>query len=232
MTFGSTFGRVFSPSFQPKSQAVASSASTWWDLNGTITSCVAAYQPKGAASYAASLANLTGNSDYDATELVSTVDWDASDGWKGDGTNCLNTNLIANPSGETWSFIVRASNLSYSAANAIFGRYYTTSNRLGLVSLTTSLRAENGGITYLDTSKPASGVFALSNVKYYKDGSYVADASGSTPKNTSYLYILARCGAANAIELISTAYVQALAVYNTYISADEISALATAMAAL
>lgn len=36
----------------------ASGGGGWWDLNGTITGCVAAYQPKGAASYAASKVNL------------------------------------------------------------------------------------------------------------------------------------------------------------------------------
>ena len=56
MAFASNFGRILSPTFQPNSQA--KKAGGWWDLNGTITSCIAAYQPKGAASYAASKVNL------------------------------------------------------------------------------------------------------------------------------------------------------------------------------
>jgi len=80
MTFGSVFGRTFSPTFQPSSQAVAAGGGTWWDLNGTITSCVAAYQPKGAASYAASLVDLSGNSN-DLTKNTDDPSWDSATGW-------------------------------------------------------------------------------------------------------------------------------------------------------
>lgn len=81
MTFGSVFGRTFSPTFQPKSQAAASAASTWWDLNGTITSCVAAYQPKGAASYAASKVNLTGNTAFNLSDGSAYPSWNTTTGW-------------------------------------------------------------------------------------------------------------------------------------------------------
>ena len=33
----------------------------WWDDDGAIGCCVGAWQPKGAASYAASLLDLSGN---------------------------------------------------------------------------------------------------------------------------------------------------------------------------
>jgi len=46
MTFSSSFGRTFSPTFQPKSQAVSGG---WWLAGGIPTSnCIAAYQSKGA----------------------------------------------------------------------------------------------------------------------------------------------------------------------------------------
>lgn len=76
MTFGSTFGRTFSPTFQPKSQAAGGG---WWDLDGEITSCIAAYQGTNVANKAASLVNLANSSSYNLTEM-GTVTWD-SDGW-------------------------------------------------------------------------------------------------------------------------------------------------------
>jgi len=66
MAFNSTFGRVFSPTFQPRS--VASGVEPWW-LSGGIAAanCVAAYQPKGAASLEASYVNLANPGTYNLT---------------------------------------------------------------------------------------------------------------------------------------------------------------------
>jgi hypothetical protein len=57
-----------------------SSASNWWEAGGA-TGCVAAYQPKGAASYAASLVNLANPGTYNLTETAASPIWDAAVGW-------------------------------------------------------------------------------------------------------------------------------------------------------
>ena len=79
MTFGSTFGRTFSPTFQPSSQAAANAS--WWLAGGiAAANCVAAWRAKGAASYAASKVNLTGNAAYDLGEIGGgAVSWSAAD---------------------------------------------------------------------------------------------------------------------------------------------------------
>jgi hypothetical protein len=80
MAFNSTFGRVFSPTVQPKSVA---SGGGWWLAGGIApANCVAAYQAKGATSKAASLVNLAQPGTYDLTE-TGTVNWDAVAGWTG-----------------------------------------------------------------------------------------------------------------------------------------------------
>lgn len=113
MAFASNFGRILSPTFQPNSQA--KKAGGWWDLNGTITSCIAAYQPKGAASYAASLVNLTGNTDYDATETTQ-PGWDATNGWTNyDAAANLDTGVVFDS--VDMSMIVRYANFDYTKSS-------------------------------------------------------------------------------------------------------------------
>lgn len=94
MTFGATFGRVFSPTFQPNSQS--SAAAVPWYLSGGIAAanCIVAYQPKGAASLAASYVNLANPGTYNA-EPGSAPSFDTTIGW----TFTTSTWLQANSSG-------------------------------------------------------------------------------------------------------------------------------------
>jgi hypothetical protein len=54
----------------------------WW-LSGSIpaANCIAAYQPKGAASYAASKVNLANPGTYNATDGAAFPSWDTAVGW-------------------------------------------------------------------------------------------------------------------------------------------------------
>jgi len=80
MTFGSVFGRTFSPTFNPKSLA-SGGADTWWDLNGTITSCVAAYKAVGAADYAASKVNLVNPGTDNLSDGTAYPSWSSNGAW-------------------------------------------------------------------------------------------------------------------------------------------------------
>ncbi len=53
-----------------QSRVTSAAASTWWDNNGAISGCVAAYQPKGAADLAASYVNLANSGTYNAAPGV------------------------------------------------------------------------------------------------------------------------------------------------------------------
>ena len=50
-----------------RESGVAVATSNWWVVAGRT--CVVAYQPKGAATYAASLVNLANPGTYDAVEV-------------------------------------------------------------------------------------------------------------------------------------------------------------------
>lgn len=57
----------------------AAAAAAWWVVAGKT--CVAAYQPKGAASQAASYVNLANPGTYDASVGFGVVNWDTLTGW-------------------------------------------------------------------------------------------------------------------------------------------------------
>lgn len=74
--FGAPFGRVFSPPFGPRLSTAE--IIPWYTL---FTSGLAAFQPLGAASYAASKVNLLNPGTNDAADGTAYPTWDASYGW-------------------------------------------------------------------------------------------------------------------------------------------------------
>lgn len=226
MTFGSTFGRVLSPTFQPKSQAVASSASTWWDLNGTLTSCVAAYQPKGAASYAASKVNLANPGTYDAAHYTQYPDWDATNGWMFDKSNSegLKTGYVA--SDENVTVIVRYSNNT--------GSLYEIQTLVSNLKTAIWLRVSYGfwftsgssNDQYVNNPNNHS-VAALAGYNCYVDGSSAINLTDNsfTPDSEFFIGYYPNTRYYNG-------YIQAVAIYNAHLTSTQISNLATAMAAL
>ena len=75
--FGAPFGRVLAPPFGPR-LAAAGGDLAWYDL---LTNGLAAFQPLGAASYAASKSNLLNPGTNDAVDGTAYPTWDASYGW-------------------------------------------------------------------------------------------------------------------------------------------------------
>jgi hypothetical protein len=234
MTFGSTFGRVFSPTFQPKSQAVAVvSGDTWWDLNGTITSCVAAYQAKGAADYAASKVNLANPGTYNATDGTGYPSWNASTGWTFDGSDdYLNTGL--KPGSTSWSYIIRFSNAGADNYKRWWGaRDGATANQVGLENRVgnTVFYVMNGGNATNQTTITAddltAGWLAICGNKFYAASGVKNNnlSQGTLPDMVIYI------GKANNLNPKSIT-VQAFAVYNEEISASNIALIAAAMNAL
>ena len=233
MTFGSVFGRTFSPTFQPSSQAAASSASTWWDLNGTITSCVAAYQPKGAASYAASKVNLANPGTYNATDGTAYPTWDTSTGWKGDGALSNGTVLKTGITGysNTWTLIARYSGAQNSydcmlGATGYSGGYQMWG--LFFYHRVPYQRWYCGGSSPYGQSPTASGVMALAGTNPYLNGTDLGDMTASTFPTGQICILAEDSSGAHA----SAAYIQACAIYNATLTGTQIGLLTTAMAAL
>lgn len=228
MTFGSTFGRVFSPTFQSKSQA-AEVASSWW-LSGGIdaANCVAAYQPKGAASYAASKVNLANPGMYDATEGTA-PDWDSTNGWKGNGTSQYLYVRVTPLS--SWTIAIRFSNRGNR------NEYYYSSGNINLLHVTVpNLRNYWGnasGISYFQgaTTNGTLITTVISANRYARLNDNAPNIDGGTDKignGSGDLFILSR----NATTGFAQIYIQAFAVYNVNFTAAQVTALTTAMNAL
>ena len=211
----------------------AAAGGGWWDLNGTITSCVAAYQPKGAASYAASKVNLTGNTDHDAVDGTAYPDWDSTNGWKADSSKSqyLVTDITMGCSATNQSSIVRFSNIPASGVNILFGSE-TPSKRYALLPYSFgSIITHCYDKTVLAGIGKTAGILSMAGNNLYYNGSDIADILYGSSQISDVLYI---CGGNNNGSLADkmTGYIQAIAFYNAALTATQIGNLTTAMAAL
>lgn len=230
MTFGSTFGRVFSPTFQAKSQEVAGD---WW-LSGGINpaNCVAAYQPKGAVSLAASYINLV-NSETHTIIVGSAPTWDYTNGWKFTNTQYLITDIEC-ATDQSWSMIVAFNN--YYGLNCFIsgsnngnlqnGKFYVGAN------WTSKRIYGNGG--YLDADNAiTSGILCVAGNKGYYNGALdVTSIDTWTNGGISYPIFINGINQTGSSLYRPANYIQALAIYSIVLNSGQVSALTTAMAAL
>jgi hypothetical protein len=225
MTFDAPFRRTFRPPFGP----ALSTANPWW-LSGGIAAanCIAAYQPKGAASLAASYINLANPGTYNIT-LGSAPNWNTITGWIGIlNTSWMKTGIIP---GVNWSIAIRFSNptTTYPISGC---RYAYIDSEFGV-----SYRAIEG-ILYRHQSQkfvlPAitSGVFVVAGQNGYRNGNLDTNAI-PTATNTAWqeLYIQAE-NRAGTVSGKGGCDIQAVAVFNITIDGAQELALSTAMAAL
>lgn len=216
-------------------------ASGWWDADGAISGCVVAYQPVGAASLAASYSNLANPGTYDCTARVAPT-FAAATGWTFGGTGYLNTGWIP-PGDGTCSVIVRVSNGSGTASQAIFGLQETDA---GYVPHPIRITPQDGfggrlfynkgsAFTYADGAL-TSGVAAIAGNKAYMNGSLYLTLTGGA--NFTYTKDLAIGGShyyEPGYEAQTGSYIGnilAIACYTSTLTAGEIATISTAMAAL
>jgi len=200
----------------------------WWVVPGKT--CVAAYQPKGAASYAASKVNLANPGTYDATEGVAPA-WDASTGWTFNGTTqFLDTGVVPL---NTYSMIVRFSEVSTSGAGSILAGEGTSASSAAFAVnpiLFTTAYFINGSAFGNIGSVQNSGTIALCYDQPYQNGVDKGTVTvGAIAAYTIYI------GAMHRVLLPDYMWggkVQALALYDSQLSGAEVSALHAAMMAL
>jgi len=200
----------------------------WWDLDGAITSCVAAYQASGAASYVASLTDLSGNNNH-ATE-GNAPGWNAVNGWIFNGTDdYLKTGVLSNP---TYTMIVKFTDVSNNAIligarkSATVSDYYivpnTTSNQV-------AYRFGNTGVA-LAVKAPAllSGILAIAGNVGFRNGTPELTMGGTFAANYYDIYIGA-LNQANAAAGWIAACVQSVAIYNATLTNAEVLAVTNAL---
>ena len=222
-----------------KRAAPLTEASGAWWLAGGIdpADCVAAYQGKGASSYAASLVNLHNPGAYDLVEGV-TPDWESSRGWyfgaPSGSTDYLKTGIV--PDGQGWSYLVQFSD--YTAGdcwNDLFGMMDSAqslvvsinANRYQSVLYTNGTAYKSIVPAQNDGNLAIAGSSAFRNG--VREGSGLADWGGKT--NTLELYLGTKNLDGSPYSKLY-AWVQAFVVYRSILSDAQIAAVAAEMAAL
>lgn len=167
MTFAPTFQRPFSATFDRRAAAAASAVP--WYLAGGAPTPIAVYQPKGAASLAASYVNLVNPGTYDAAPGVAPV-LDAS-GWVFNGTsttgNWLDTGIVM-PNNQNRACLIRFSD-ALSGVRFLVDNYSANTDRFEIASTGTSVEYGNGSYQQR-APNPTSGVLGFANTRCYRNG--------------------------------------------------------------
>jgi hypothetical protein len=204
---------------------------TWWAAGGIAAGAVGAYKAIGAADAAASYVNLKGGG-HNLTEGVAPA-FAAATGWTLTGTEYLVSDIVAT---NGWSLAVRWSNSTNALTRALMaaenaspypriGIYY---NNAGVGNKHSYDYSSGGGGT---TVSPTSGVSILTPQHGYIDGSSVKDIGAWTLAACTTALYIGCANVAGTAGRFSIAKIQAVAIYNTDVTAS-VAALNAAMAAL
>lgn len=218
--------------------AIPAGVVDWWDLDGALTSCVAAYQSKGAASYAASKVNLVNSGTYGLTDGSTYPSWTADNGWLFATNTAKSDHLITSitPT-STWTVIVRYANLE-SEVNAAIGTVSDDDMGFSLLpySKIYALRNHWQQATVTDKVKGSAnaGVTALAGVYCYTDGTLKLTLTDAQSVTYQYpFFIGCKNTKGTAVFNAGTAgNLYACAFYNATLTAQNIADLTTAMNAL
>jgi hypothetical protein len=200
-------------------------AASWW-LSGGISSAnaIGVYQPIGAASLVASYTNLANPGVNDAAPGVAPT-WASGTGWTFNGsTQFLNTG-IAPQNG--WSMIVRWAIAARDSTNrGIVGSRETASNRFGIATpwSTNQVFYQYASTTRTPVRSVLSGVDAITPEAYYGDGV----GTTWTPSGT-FTAGAVQIGLVSNTGTHFLGDIQAVAIYDTTLTSDQVASVTTAL---
>lgn len=209
-------------------RGAGAAAADWW-LSGGVSAanCVVAYQPKGAASLAASYTNLANPGTYTAAPGVAPT-FAAATGWTfaAESTTYLNTGIVP---ASGWSFIIRFNGTA--DGGVPIGTYKP--NARFFVQLGSTVVVYASGSLVVVSPQATSGVLAIAGQQGYRNGTADGAAiSAWTDTTTLSIYIGAHSRSDTGIGSYYTGSIQAIAIYNATLSAAQVSGISAAMAAL
>ena len=222
-----------------KQTVSAGTSAEWWSANVVpIDNCLAAYQAKGAASYAASKVNLVNPATYGLTDGSYYPTWGDS-GWAfvSNSSWCRHLVTTLTPT-SSWTIIARYSgNVGAKESHIIGtksddGKMFSMAPRSQLVNYKNNFFQATA--TANDSTNTDLGVIALAGVYGYHNG--VLKVTLSDTQSVTYQYpffigtynnmgtMLANTGVESVVE--------AVAFYNATLTGTQIAALTSAMNAL
>lgn len=198
----------------------------WWDVPGKT--CVAVYQPKGAASLAASYSNLANPGTYDATVLTSAPSFNTSTGWTFNNSAALNTGIVPLTG---WSMLVRVAEANKDTDETPVGslNIYAT-QRFHLTTRAGSDHAYGIGGNYAISGAVASGVMAIAGNSGYLDGSLETASGGYTGNDVAI--VIGGVLVGTSLYAVYSGQIVALAIYSDTLTGGEVATVSSAMAAL
>lgn len=232
---------IFRPGQQPSFSGVqiwrphaTTGGSTWWDNNGAISGCVAAYQPKGASGLSNSYINKANPGTDNAAPGVAPT-WDATGGWTFDGTTQYL--LAASVLTSSYSMLIRFSNLTLGSSKCYAGSYHDSGENATFLiqqQSSTNLRFYSGSLTseLSIASTVTSGVVGLAGKTCYLDSTNLGTTNAGTFA-TSLVVAIGGLRYQNSSTIqFCEVKIQALAIYSTTLTAGEVATLTTLMNAL
>lgn len=208
-------------------------SSAWWLSGGILQSnCVAAYTPKGAGSLSDSYINSSNPGYYDATVGVAPT-WDTTNGWKFNGsTQYLKTGITP---ANGYSGIIKFNNVTSAiGSKMLFGAYPAALTKEFFI-----IPRKSGDIVWYNAGGNlqvgaglTSGVLGIAGTIAYRNGSpETGTVPGIDGTSTQTIYVGAGNDAGNPNYYLAV-YIQAFAIYNTILTAAQVTALTNAMNAL
>jgi hypothetical protein len=228
MGFRAVFGGGFRPVFDPGGAALP-----WWLTGGVAAAaCVAAYQPKGAASQIASYVNLVSPGAHDAIP-TSAPSWGATTGWTFTTLQYLTTDIVPSTDA-SWSMIVRFSDWETSNYATLAGMYSATGACLVGQDNTGKVRYFNGASNSVFTgaAKSATGVLAIGGKVGYINGAKDGDIAAGYGTQMYHININGYWQSNSSNVTMSAVKMQAFAIYNAALTDIQVAAISAAMAAL
>lgn len=212
-----------------------SGSPTPWYLAGHVnpSNIVAAYKPKSASSLADSYINIANPGTYDIS-AISAPSWNATVGWVLDGAaNSLNTGILHSDSGQSWSAVVRFSNASN--AGFLLGDASTNTSHFAIVPNSSGRRRyQNSGSLQVNSGAVTSGVMTIAGGAGYYNG--VSDGSITSNTQVTRHILIGSGNSGNSSTPAPMAFcaceIQAVAIYNTPISAGQALAIYNAIIGL
>lgn len=210
--------RLVIPGAQVFAPRVTSSAATWWDNNGAISGCVAAYAAKGAADLAASYINLANPGTNNAAPGVAPT-FNTATGWTFNGTTqYLTTGITADL---TWTMLVEFSDAP--DGNQIMAGYYSGGTlNFGLrPNLGGTGRSYFNGATRSVKNGASGGIMAIAGKNAYFNGNPDGTLAAGGTANGGSIHI----GKSNTISIYYGGKIQRVGIWNRTLSAAEMQTI-------
>lgn len=206
-------------------KAQGAAASPWWLAGGAPTP-VAAYQPIGAASLAASYVNLANPGTYNAAPGVAPT-WAAATGWTFNGSTQYLTAGIVLFGG--WTVLLRFSSATLGTTANIFGASPDATNRFRFGPRTAGIIYVFGAAVATVAPAITSGVIGMAGSQPYRNGVTDGAAMAAWTGSGSIVAFIGAFNSAGSPSGYQAANVQALAIYSATLTGAQVAAVTAAM---